>query len=62
MRSYWEELCERGMALDATADLVLLLTVKALLTSRATNLSIDYISGIAAKLPKLCGRCGVSPF
>ena len=59
MRSYWEELCEQGIALDATADLVLLLTVKAL-TSRATSLAVDYISEITVELPKLRGKCGVN--
>jgi hypothetical protein len=58
--SHQEELCEQGIALDATANQVLLLTVKALMT-RARSLAVDYISEITVELPKLHGKCGVDP-
>jgi len=50
----------KAFALDATADLVLLLTVNALM-SRATSLAVDYISEITVELLKLRGKCGVNP-
>ena len=58
MRFYLKELYEQSIALDATTNLVLLLTAKAF-TSRATSLAVDYISEITIELLKLRRKCKV---